>query len=64
MKLSASDITSGSVLGEIVFCMSSKGGTEGGRCVHPKGANSVAMSELGCRKASVGVGGLFLSTFA
>jgi len=25
--------------------------------VHSKGANSIAMSELGCRKASVGVGG-------
>jgi len=36
--------------------MSRKGGTGGGGWVHPKGANSMAMSELACRKALVGTG--------
>ena len=33
---------------------SKKGGSEGGGRVHPKGANSMAMSGLWCRKALVG----------
>ena len=36
--------------------MSRKGGTGGGGLVHPKGANSMAMSGLICRKALVGTG--------
>jgi len=36
--------------------MSRKGGTGGGGWVHPKGANSMAVSELACRKALVGTG--------
>jgi len=38
------------------FCVSRKGQTEGGGWVHPKGANSMAMSGLTCRKALVGTG--------
>ena len=38
------------------FCFSRKGGTGGGEWVHPKGANRVAASGLGCRKALVGTG--------
>ena len=36
------------------FCMNRKGRTGGGGWVHPKGANSMAMSGLACRKALVG----------
>ena len=49
MKLSASDVTSGSVPGNR-FCVSRKGGTGGGGWVHTKGANTMAMSELGYGK--------------
>ena len=38
------------------FCVSRKGGTGGGWWVHPKGANSMAVSGLACRKALVGTG--------
>jgi len=30
------------------FCFSRKGGTEGGELLYSKGANSMAMSGLGC----------------
>ena len=36
--------------------LSRKGGTGGGGWVHPKGANSMAMSGLICRMALVGTG--------
>ena len=36
--------------------MSKMGGTGGSGWVHPKGANSMAMSGLTCRKALVGTG--------
>ena len=36
--------------------MSRRGGTGGGGWVHPKGANSMAVSGLTCRKALVGTG--------
>ena len=36
--------------------LSRKGGTGGGGWVHPKGANSMAMSGLTCRMALVGTG--------
>jgi len=36
------------------FCVSRKGRTGGGGWVHLLGANSMAMSWLGCRKAMVG----------
>ena len=36
--------------------MSRKGGTGGGGWVHLKGANSMAVSGLACRKALVGIG--------
>ena len=36
--------------------MSRKGGRGGGRWVHPKGANSMAVSGLGFREALVGTG--------
>ena len=38
------------------FCMSGNDGTGGGGWVHPKGANSMVVSELTCRKALVGTG--------
>jgi len=38
------------------FCVSRKGGTEGGRWVHPKGANSMATSGLVFRSDLVGTG--------
>ena len=38
------------------FCMSRKGGTGGGGCVHPKGANSMAASGLIFRSNLVGAG--------
>ena len=38
------------------FCVSRTGGTGGGGWVHPKGANSMAVSGLACRKALVGTG--------
>ena len=38
------------------FCDSRKGGTGGGRWVHPKGANSMAVSGLRGRKVLVGTG--------
>ena len=38
------------------FCASRKGGAGEGEWVHPKGANSMAASGLGCRKALVGTG--------
>ena len=38
------------------FCVSRKGRTGGGGWVNPKGANSMAMSGLACRKALVGTG--------
>jgi len=38
------------------FHMSRKGGTGGGGWVHPKGANSMTMSELACEKPLVGAG--------
>jgi len=41
------------------FHTSRKDGTGGGVWLHPKGANSVAASGLGCRK---GLGGPFLSS--
>jgi len=43
------------------FCLSRKGRTGGGGWVHPQGANSMAVSGLGCRKALVGTGDPFLS---
>jgi len=36
------------------FCVSRKGGIGGGGLVHPKGTNSVAVSELGYRNDLVG----------
>ena len=36
------------------FCMSRKGGIGGGGWVYPKGANSIAVSGLACRKDLVG----------
>jgi len=41
---------------EFGFCAGRKGRTGGGGWVHPKGANSMAASGLGCRKALVGTG--------
>jgi len=38
------------------FCVSRKGGTGGGGWVHPKGANSMAASELVFRSNLVGTG--------
>ena len=38
------------------FCASRKGRAVGGGCVHPKGANSMAGSGLGYRKALIGTG--------
>ena len=38
------------------FCVSRKGGTGGGGWVHPKGANSMAVSELVFRSDLVGTG--------
>ena len=38
------------------FCVSRKGGTGGGGWVHPKGANSMAVSGLRGRKVLVGTG--------
>ena len=38
------------------FCVSRKGGTGGGRWVHPKGANSMAASGLVFRSDLVGTG--------
>ena len=38
------------------FCVSRKDRTGGGGLVHPKGANSIVMSGLTCRKALVGTG--------
>ena len=38
------------------FCTSRKGGTRGGGWVHPKGADSMAMSKLACEKPLVGAG--------
>ena len=38
------------------FCVSRKGGTGGGEWVHPKGANSMAMSGLVFRSDLVGTG--------
>ena len=38
------------------FSVSGKGEVGGGEWVHLKGANSMAVSELGCRKALVGNG--------
>ena len=38
------------------FCVSRKDRTGGGGWVHPKGANSMVMSGLTCRKALVGTG--------
>jgi len=46
MKLSASDVTSGSVLGDR-FCVSRKGGTGGGGWVHTKGANTMSLAMEG-----------------
>jgi len=42
------------------FCFSRKGGIGGGGWVYLKGANGMAASELGCRKA---LEGPFLSCF-
>jgi len=41
------------------FCVSRKGRTGGGGWVHPKGANSMAMSGLGCEGHLVGAGWTF-----
>jgi len=38
------------------FSFSRQGRTGGGEWVHPKGANSMAASGLGCRKPLVGTG--------
>jgi len=38
------------------FCMSRKGRTGGGEWVHPKSANNVVISGLGCEKPLVGMG--------
>ena len=38
------------------FCVSRKGETGGGEWVHPKGANSMAVSGLHSRKVLVGTG--------
>ena len=38
------------------LCVSRKGGTGGGGWVHPKGANSMAVSGLRGRKVMVGTG--------
>ena len=46
------------------FCVSRKGGTGGGRWVHPKGANSMAASGLVFRSNLVGTGRPFLSLLA
>jgi len=40
------------------FCLSKKGGIGGGGWVLPKGANSMAMSGLGCRNNLVGINGV------
>jgi len=50
VKISYSDVISSNVLGDR-FSVSRKGGTEGNEWVHLKGAISMAVSELGCRKA-------------
>jgi len=42
------------------FCMSRMGGTGRGGWVHQKGANSMAMSGLGCERPLAGAGGPFL----
>ena len=42
------------------FCMSRKGGTEGGRWVYPKGENSIAISGLGLGQNWVGRFSYFL----
>jgi len=44
------------------FCCSREGRIGGGWWVHPKGANSMAMSELVSRGDLVGTGGPFLSS--
>ena len=38
------------------FSVGRKGRIGGGGWVHPKSANSMTVSELGCRKALVGTG--------
>ena len=38
------------------FCLSRKGGSGGGGLVLSKSANSMAVPELGCRKALAGTG--------
>jgi len=38
------------------FCKSSKGGTREDGWAHPRGANSMAVSELSFRRALVGIG--------
>ena len=45
------------------FCVSRKDGTGGGGWVHPKGANSMAMSGLHGRKVLVGTGRAISVTF-
>ena len=40
----------------MMFCVNRKGGTGGGGWVHPKGANSMAMSGLVFRRDLVGTG--------
>ena len=45
------------------FCNSRKGGTGGGGWVHPKGANSVAVSGLHGRKVLVGTGRAISAVF-
>ena len=45
-----------------MFCVNRKGGTGGAGWVHPKGANSMAMSGLHCRKGLVGTDLSFLET--
>ena len=47
MKLQLHDITSVNVL-EVSFYVNRKGGIGGGRCMHPKGANRITISVLGC----------------
>ena len=43
------------------FCFSRKGGTGGGELLYSKGANSMAVSGLGCRNDWLASGGPFLS---
>ena len=45
------------------FCDSRKGGTRGGGWVHPKGANSMALSVLHGRKVLVGNGKAISAVF-